>query len=147
MCGEGVEVSRGAYVTNTLLNILFGKTPPHIFVSIYLFDIHSILHVTIYLHFQILLKFGAVMPTLEEVRARFDNGRPGRARAVFHLCEAFTSEAYLLQTSDDLLRDVFEATEKLREVRSQEKSSLEERGVCIISASLYHVNKNESQEK
>ncbi|XP_072046558.1 short transient receptor potential channel 4-like [Amphiura filiformis] len=78
---------------------------------------------------KILLKFGAVMPTLEEVRRNFDNGRPGRARAVFHLCEAFASEAYILQTSDDMLRDVFETTEKIREVRRQEKTSLEERGM------------------
>lgn len=69
------------------------------------------------------------MPTLEEVRAKFENGRPGRARAVFHLCEAFTSESYILQTSDDLLRDLFENTEKLREIRLEEKSSLEERGM------------------
>ena len=74
------------------------------------------------------MQYEARMPTLEDVRKQFSGKRPGRERAILQLCEARTSEAHLLQTSPDLLRDVFRLTEQIKEIRVEEKNSLEKFG-------------------
>ncbi|XP_072031974.1 short transient receptor potential channel 4-like [Amphiura filiformis] len=77
---------------------------------------------------KILMQYGAIMPTLDEVRRQFSNKRPGRERAILQLCEARASEAYLLQTSQDILSNIFRLTQELQDIRREEKNSLEKLG-------------------
>lgn len=69
------------------------------------------------------------MPTLTDIRRQFSVERPGRERAVLQLCEALTSEAYLLHTSPDMLRDIFRLSEQVKDIRALEKNSFETLGI------------------